>query len=288
MSRYITSPFLYLLAVEDDRENMMGTTGTGLDIVVISLASATKRRQQIDAMFAGWGRSWSYFDAHTSLQQSGLTYDPDRIMRSYGRTLTVPQIAVTSSHIAVLSDFIARNAAEHILVLEDDVIFDIAFPLDELRDFCVAHAIDYIRLFGKHYAEAVRLGFFYDRSILRYTTSTTGTQAYIMSRNGAKQFIESFPTIDTTVDLAMDAFWQTGLPIYSIFPYPVIERYAPTSIPIPPSTNALGPTGLAHLYAGRLGRKYQKIMRNWTMRSADKMMQRKLEDFSQILDADRS
>lgn len=288
MSRYITSPFLYLLAVEDERENMMGTTGTGLDIVVISLASATKRRQQIDAMFAGWGRSWSYFDAHTSLQQSGLTYDPDRIMRSYGRTLTVPQIAVTSSHIAVLSDFIARNAAEHILVLEDDVIFDIAFPLDELRDFCVAHAIDYIRLFGKHYAEAVRLGFFYDRSILRYTTSTTGTQAYIMSRNGAKQFIESFPTIDTTVDLAMDAFWQTGLPIYSIFPYPVIERYAPTSIPIPPSTNALGPTGLAHLYAGRLGRKYQKIMRNWTMRSADKMMQRKLEDFSQILDADRS
>lgn len=266
----------------------MGTMVTGLDIVVISLASATKRRQQIDAMFAGWERQWSYFDAHTSLQQSGLTYDPDLVMRSYGRALTVPQIAVTSSHIAVLSDFVARNAAEHILVLEDDVIFDIDFPLDKLTDFCAAHAIDYIRLFGKHYADAVHLGFFYDRSILRYTTSTTGGQAYIMSRSGAQRFINSFPTIDTTVDLAMDAFWQTGLPIYSIFPYPVIERYSPTSIPIPPSANDLGMIGLACLYARRMGRKLRKIIRNWSLRSTDEAMRKKFDHFSQILDEDKS
>ena len=239
-------------------------------------------------MFAGWGRSWSYFDAHTSLQQSGLTYDPDRVMRTYGRALTVPQIAVTSSHIAVLSEFVARDNAEHILVLEDDVIFDTDFPLDRLREFCSANAIDYIRLFGKHYANAVQLGFFYDRSILRFTTSTTGTQAYIMSRNGAKRFVDSFPTIDTTVDLAMDAFWQTGLPIYSIYPYPVIERYAPTSIPIPPSANDLGTIGLAYLYSGRLGRKYQKIIQNWSLRSTDKAMQKKFDQFSQILDTDKS
>lgn len=267
---------------------MTGTMSTGLDIVVISLASATKRRQQIDAMLTGWGRSWSYFDAHTSLQQPDLTYDPDRIMRTYGRALTVPQIAVTSSHIAVLSDFLERNTAEHILVLEDDIIFDVDFPLEKLRDFCVSHAIEYMRLFGKHYADAVRLGFFYDRSILRYTTSTTGTQAYIMSRSGAKRFIESFPTIDTTVDLALDAFWQTGLPIYSIFPYPVIERYAPTSIPIPPSTDDLGLMGLVYLYAGRLGRKCRKIARNWTLRSTDKTLQRKLDHFSQIMDTEKS
>lgn len=265
---------------------MMGTIGTGLDIVVISLASATKRRQQIDAMFAEWGRSWSYFDAHTSLQQSGLTYDPDLVMRSYGRALTVPQIAVTSSHIAVLSDFVARNTAEHILVLEDDVIFDIDFPLDKLRDFCATHAIDYIRLFGKHYADAVRLGFFYDRSILRYTTSTTGAQAYIMSRNGAKRFIDSFPTIDNAVDLAMDSFWKTGSPIYSIFPYPVIERYSPTSIPIPPTTNDLGVMGRVELYAGRLTRKCKKIIRNWSLRSTDEAMRKKFDHFSQILDED--
>ena len=266
----------------------MGTMGTGLDVVVISLASATKRRQQVDAMFAGWGRSWSYFDAHTSLQQSGLTYDPDRVMRSYGRALTLPQIAVTSSHIAVLSDFVARDKSEHILVLEDDVIFDIDFPLDRLRDFCSAHDIDYIRLFGKHYANAVQLGFFYDRSILRYTTSTTGTQAYIMSRKGAKRFIDSFPTIDTTVDLAMDAFWETGSPIYSIFPYPVIERYAPTSIPIPPIGTELGKMGLAYLYSGRLARKCRKIVQNWSLRSTDKAMQKKFDQFSQILDVDKS
>jgi glycosyl transferase, family 25 len=266
----------------------METMGTGLDIVVISLASATKRRQQIDAMFAGWGRSWTFFDAHTSLQQSGLIYDPERIMRSYGRPLTVPQIAVTSSHIAVLSEFVARNAAEHILVLEDDVIFDTDFPLDKLRDFCVTQGIDYIRLFGKHYADAVRLGFFYDRSILRYTTSTTGCQAYIMSRRGAKRFIESFPEIDTTVDLAMDAFWQTDLPIYSIFPYPVIERYSPTSIPIPPIASTLGPGGLAYLYAGRLGRKIRKIIRNWTLRPIDKTMQGKFDHFSQVMDVDKN
>src|SRR5258708_38592011 len=111
----------------------------------------------------------------------------------FGRTLSPPEIGVCSSHVALLSEFLQRGTAEHILVLEDDVIFDTDFPLDAFSAFCVENGIDYVRLFGKHYAKAVRLGFFFDRSIIRYTTSPAGAQAYLMSRAGARRFLDSYP-----------------------------------------------------------------------------------------------
>ena len=80
----------------------------------------------------------------------------------FGRGLSEPELAICSSHVAVLSEFLQRSQANHILVLEDDVIFDTDFPLARFGAFCAENGIEYIRLFGKHYAKAIRLGFFYD------------------------------------------------------------------------------------------------------------------------------
>src|SRR5947209_16239989 len=90
-----------------------------VEIVVISLPRAVERRRHIETMFEGTGISWSYFDAHTSLNFPGLRYDLDEIKWRFGRTLSVPEIAVCSSHVAVLSDFLARGSTEYVLVLED-------------------------------------------------------------------------------------------------------------------------------------------------------------------------
>src|ERR1700722_7497164 len=139
-----------------------------VEIVVISLPGAVERRRKIEAMFEGTGLDWSYFDAHISLKHSGLRYDLDEVKKRFGRTLSVPEIAVCSSHVAVLHEFLERGSTEYVLVLEDDVVFDTDFPLGEFAAFCAEKGIDYIRLFGKHYAAAVRLGFFFDRSIVRY------------------------------------------------------------------------------------------------------------------------
>lgn len=256
-----------------------------VEIVVISLPTAAGRRRNIEAMFRGTGFNWAYFDAHTSLKHPGLRYDLGEVKRLFGRTLSAPEIAVCSSHVAVLSDFLERGTTQYILVFEDDVIFDTDFPLEEFGAFCSQNNIDYVRLFGKHYAEAVRLGFFFDRSIIRYKTSPAGAQAYLMSKAGARKFLESYRSIDATVDLAMDEFWITQLPIYSIFPYPIIERYSPTSIPVPASVKELSSWETLIRWRNRAAAKLSKIGANVALRGADRRMQQRSWRFHQIFDA---
>jgi glycosyl transferase, family 25 len=261
-----------------------GSRNAKVEIVVISLPTAAERRRKMDVLFQGTGLNWSYFDAHTSLKHSGLRYDLHEIKQRFGRTLSGPEIAVCSSHVAVLSDFLERGSTEYVLVLEDDVIFDTDFPLDAFSVFCSEKGIDYVRLFGKHYAEAVRLGFFFDRSIVRYLSSPAGAQAYLMSKAGARRFLESYRSIDATVDLAMDKFWALQLPIYSIFPYPIIERYSPTSIPMPPYVRELsGWENLVWQY-NRTITKVKKIWANFALRAVDRRMKRESSRFRQIYD----
>src|SRR5262245_9191123 len=88
-------------------------------IVVISLPQATRRRSSIEAMFQDSGLAWSFFDAHTSLQHPDLRFDADNIRKVFGRALSKSEIAICSSHAAVLKDFVDRGTTEHILVLED-------------------------------------------------------------------------------------------------------------------------------------------------------------------------
>jgi len=263
---------------------MSGRQFARVEIVVISLPTAIERRRKIEAMFEGTGLTWSYFDAHTSLRHPGLRYDANEIKRQFGRTLSVPEIAVCSSQVAVIDEFLQHGTSEYILVLEDDVIFDTDFPLDDFSAFCSEKGIDYIRLFGKHYAEAVRLGFFFDRSIVRYKSSPAGAQAYLMSKTGARKFLEGYRSIDATVDLAMDRFWHHQLPIYSIFPYPIIERFSPTSIPVPPHVKERsGWENLVWQY-NRVVAKARKIGANVALRAEDRRMKRECGYFRQIFD----
>jgi len=261
-----------------------GARNATVAIVVISLPNASERRRKIDAQFEGTGLKWTYFDAHTSLQHAGLRYDPNESKKRFGRTLSAPEIAVCSSQVAALSDFLERGSTEYILVLEDDVIFDTDFPLNQFCTFCSGKGIDYIRLFGKHYAKAVRLGFFFDRSILRYKSSPAGAQAYLMSKAGARKFLEGYRSVDATVDLAMDRFWDLQLPIYSIFPYPIIERFSPTSIPMPPYVRELGRWENLVWQFNRTIAKLKKIRANIALRRNDRRMQREYWRFRQISD----
>src|SRR5262249_48046712 len=154
--------------------------------VVISLLSAVERRRRISTMFEGSGLNWRYFDAHNSLQHPGLHYDADHVKKTFGRTLSVPEIAICSSHVGVLDQYVKTGTADYILAFEDDVIFDTDFPIQRFGDFCSQKQIQYMRLFAKHYVEGVTLGYFYDRHIVRFRTSPTGAQAYLMSKSGAR------------------------------------------------------------------------------------------------------
>jgi glycosyl transferase, family 25 len=255
-----------------------------VETVVISLTGARERRANMIAMLKESQLDWTFFDAHDSLLHPGLTYDLRDVKLAFGRSLSPAQIAVGSSHVAVMSAFLERDAADYILVLEDDIILDGDFPVDAFTKFCQEKKIDYMRLFGKHYAEAVRLGFFFDRSIVRFKTTPTGMQAYLMSRRGAQAFIDNFKSVNQPVDLGLDSFWKTGLPLYSIFPYPVIERYSPTSIPILDGRIELdAPERLARI-VHRIITKARKTWANILLRNEDGRMRRRLGPFQQIFD----
>ncbi|WP_428926302.1 glycosyltransferase family 25 protein [Marinibacterium sp. SX1] len=253
----------------------------GLEVRVINLASAERRRAWMQDELAGLAHPWSFFEAHTNLANPRLRHDPARIRGTYGRALSPAQLALWSSHYTVIADFAETGASDYLLVFEDDVIFDTGFPLDELMVLCRDEGIHYMRLFGMYYAPGAQLGFFHDRSIIRYRTSPSGAQAYLLSKEGARRVAETCRQVDTAWDLALDAFWKTGLPLYSVYPFPALERFSPTSVPML-DIEPLGPVDHARFLRRRLGNRLGKALANWRLRGRDRAMRGRAADFHQV------
>lgn len=256
-----------------------------IEIAVISLVGAARRREQMTAQFANLPLVWSFFDAHTSLENEDLSYNDAEIVRHSGRKLSRPQLGVWSSHYSVIKRFLDEGRGDYLLVFEDDVIFDTDFRIEEILELCAEKSIDYLRLYGMYYVKANHLSFFYDRSIVRFQSSPCGTQAYIMSKAGAKKFTESSRKVRLTIDLALDSFWQTGLPIHSVFPFPVIERFSPSTIPIL-SPDPMGIRDKAMWNLNRIANKLRKIRENARLARADAKFRRSALPFRQIATQD--
>ena len=252
-----------------------------LEIAVISLETATERRKLINEQLQSLSRPWSFFDAHTSLANPAITYDEAHVRRCFGRTLSPAERAVWSSHISVVERFLNEGTSDYLLVLEDDVIYDTAFPLQAITDLCKERQIHYLRLFGMYHVDAVRLGFFFDRSIIRYKSSPAGTQAYLVSKEGAKRLVEHCRDMESTIDLAMDAFWKTGLPLYAVFPFPIIERFAPSTIPMQ-DPGQLSQSESRAWVARRIHNRLSKLKENSRLRASDRSFQRAAMAFKQI------
>jgi hypothetical protein len=82
----------------------------------------------------------------------------------------------------------------------------------------------------------------------------------------------------------MDAFWRSGLPIYSIFPYPVIERYSPSSNLIPPHSGELDARQRLARFSNHVIDKSKKIWANIALKAQDRRMRQEIGGFRQIFD----
>ncbi|WP_353476537.1 glycosyltransferase family 25 protein (plasmid) [Salipiger sp. H15] len=258
-----------------------------VEVAVISLKGAAPRRRLMEEQFTRLPLPWHFFDAHGSLVNLAPRYDPATLYHKFGRTLSVPELGCWSSHYTVIEEFLQRGSSDYLLVFEDDVIFDTAFALPALVDLCRARGIHYMRLFGMYYADAVRLSFFFDRSIIRYKSSPAGAQSYILSRTGAERMLAALGEIEATIDLAMDHFWKTGLPIYAVFPFPVIERYSPSSVPMQAAT-PLDRMNEAIWTANRVCSRLSKLRENVSLAASDRKFRREALRFQQILTEDNS
>lgn len=197
---------------------------------VVSLPQATRRRALVEDNLRDLPLPWQFFDALRGDAVSDIAPDASRQARRFGRPLAANEIGCFKSHVALLGEFARDPTLEWLLVLEDDVWVDTAFDFADITARLTAAQIDYLRLYARRWKAADVVQHWGERQLLRFRTDPYGTQAYLISRAGARRFIASLHSIDMPIDDELGRFWVNGLEIYAVFPFPVIERSLPSSL----------------------------------------------------------
>jgi glycosyl transferase family 25 len=199
-------------------------------VLVISLADASDRRAGFAERARATALPWRFFDAHRGLG-AGLAYDPDDAVVARGRRLVPEELGCYSSHYHAWLTLLDSRATQ-MIVLEDDTIVDWSF-LEKLAavDF-PAVAVCYLRLFARRpspfrlHGRAVE----HQRYLVEYAAYAHGTQGYVITRDGAERFVRHCRRVRRPVDVEMDRAWDHGVPCLALFPFPLAEISASSTI----------------------------------------------------------
>lgn len=198
---------------------------------VISLLSASARREQIKRnLDANRSIQWSFFDAATATTPTVLTSDANRQRNRFGRALTAAEIGCFKSHFQVLQRFVDSSSADWVLVVEDDVLLDPLFDFNDAVRLAADRDLGYLRLYAKKMVPFLQVEAIGARQLVRYLTDPYGAQAYLISRPAASRFLATIEGITLPIDDELGRFWKNGLIPYALFPFPVLESAAPSTI----------------------------------------------------------
>jgi glycosyl transferase family 25 len=195
-----------------------------VEFAIISLPRSTDRREMVAERMSKLRWKWRFFDASSAIAD-GLSHDPERVLIRRGYKLSEAEIGCFSSHISCLKEYSASasSASDYLIVIEDDVFLDMSFDFDALPGLMDQLGIHYMRLYSRFVTRAEYIGRIGLKGLYRFVVPPYGTQAYIVSKAGAKQLVQSITRIDRPIDDEMDRYWVNGLPTYALFPYPAIE-----------------------------------------------------------------
>jgi glycosyl transferase, family 25 len=233
-------------------------------IRVVSLARDTERRHAFTQRAASTTLQWCYFDAAAGLAPE-LLYSPEDAIVSRGRTLSAGELGCYSSHYLLWLEFL-NSSHEQLLVLEDDTLIDWHF-LEILLDCSLDEiGLSYLRLFAKAAGDPVLVGPCLDRYLYEHRGYSLGSQAYILTRAGAKHMVKHLQRVRCPIDDALDKAWSGSLPTYALFPYPVIELAGASRIGVqrhtePPMTPQLQWRRLLHRIEDRVLRTAFRVRR---------------------------
>lgn len=216
----------------------MAQTDVSTAIRVVSLVRDTERRAGFSQRAAATKLRWSYFDAHAAIAPE-LRYDPHDAIVARGRVLSTGELGCYSSHYALWREFLA-SAHDQVLILEDDTMVDWRFIETLVRCDLERAGLHYLRLFSKAVAKPVLIGRCLDRYLFEYLGYSLGSQAYMLTRAGARHLVAHLQRVRSPIDDTLDKAWRGSLPSYALFPYPVIElagdsrigveRHAPSQV----------------------------------------------------------
>jgi glycosyl transferase family 25 len=196
--------------------------------VVISMPSATARRAALAAAYRDCPFPWAVMDASDGAT-TVVPYREDLALRTMGRRLKAAEIGCFDSHLRALQGVLS-GTEDFVLICEDDVQVDFSFPFSTLAAAMRESGVDYVRLYSRRVPAARHLTYWRGRWLVRYLWEPFGTQAYLVSRRGAERLLGSADSIHRPVDDHFDRSWENGLPSYSVFPHPVLETGAVSSI----------------------------------------------------------
>lgn len=206
------------------------------EIWVLSLADAKERRARMTKMLdARAPGQWSFFEP-IAPKDSPLKYDEICAYKKYSSVMSNAEISCAASHMKIIANFVKNGKSDYLVVLEDDIYIDENF--NPLKFILAAQilGIDYINLYSRLLPPARYICSFGRAVLYRFSWPPCGTQGYILSQAGARSMLASFlrrPGLELPIDQMMDRHWETGIPVYAFYPFPIMELNVPTSIHTP-------------------------------------------------------
>ncbi len=196
-------------------------------VFVINLPDSAERRDRLSQRFKALGVVFHLFPAVNgkSLDLTALAnYPLEKRLRHYGKPLSPGEIGCYLSHYQLWQKLLV-GPHEQMVIVEDDIEIPDDFPeiLQSLQTVSVPWEM--IRLFGTRPRPATRIQDLYGAyHLARLKNVPSGACAYVLNRRGAEKLVAAGKEILIPVDTLMDRYWEHGLQIYAVQPYPISHR----------------------------------------------------------------
>lgn len=207
-----------------------------LSIFVINMERAVERREKILAHLRGLG-----LEAEILPAVEGARVPPEDLPPGTHPDLSPGEIGCYLSHVRFW-EIVVQRGLPHALVLEDDVLC--SPRLQEVVDEALASGVpfDALRLSALRPIRGETLATLSGgERIVLPTKNPSGTQAYLVTLEGARRMLARLAVLNCPIDDTLDLYWRHGLRI------PVLS---PTLVEEDPS--------LASSIAGRYGSDERK------------------------------
>jgi GR25 family glycosyltransferase involved in LPS biosynthesis len=147
------------------------------------------------------------------------------------------------------------------VVLEDDVLLDERFDFGALPTLMSQLDIHYLKLYSRFLTRFRYLGRIGQRGLYRFVVPPYGSQAYVISKVGARRLVSAAKRIERPIDDEMDRYWVNGLPTYVLFPFPVLESELGSTIAKGSAQLTLlqGIESRAFIWADKVPREYANL-----------------------------
>lgn len=190
--------------------------------VVISLPYATKRRELLEQEFNRLQMPFCFYDAVDGVsltEEQNELVDFEDMRRNARYFPSLGDIGCWLSHMAVIKEF-ADSDDTVLAVFEDDVRLNerINLVLDALSDDMCGFDIVKLSWHKRHRKFQKMVDITSSISVGIIDGYDNGSEAYVISKQGAHHLIKTFPRMPWAMDRFITRYWENGLTVGIVSP----------------------------------------------------------------------